>query len=118
MLDGIRILDLSEEPGFLAGKILGDLGADVVKLEPPGGDRFGRRGPYLGRDRRSRAQPALARAQHQQARHHAGARDAARARAVRALAARADVVLETAAPGSAWRRSASAGRRFAPAARA
>ena len=48
MLGGIRILDLSEEPGFLAGKILGDLGADVVKLEPPGGDRFGRRGPYLG----------------------------------------------------------------------
>jgi crotonobetainyl-CoA:carnitine CoA-transferase CaiB-like acyl-CoA transferase len=48
MLAGIRILDLTREAGFLAGKILGDLGADVIKLEPPGGDLAGRRGPYLG----------------------------------------------------------------------
>jgi crotonobetainyl-CoA:carnitine CoA-transferase CaiB-like acyl-CoA transferase len=48
MLEGIRILDLSQEPGYLAGKILAELGADVVKCEPPGGDRHGRRGPYLG----------------------------------------------------------------------
>ncbi len=47
MFDGIRILDLSEEPGWLAGKILGDLGADVVKVEPPGGDP-GRLPPFLG----------------------------------------------------------------------
>ena len=47
MLDGIRVLDLSEEPGWLAGKILAELGADVVKLEPPGGDP-GRVGPFLG----------------------------------------------------------------------
>ena len=39
MFDGLRVLDLSEEPGWLTGKILGDLGADVVKVEPPGGDR-------------------------------------------------------------------------------
>jgi crotonobetainyl-CoA:carnitine CoA-transferase CaiB-like acyl-CoA transferase len=48
MLDGIRVLDLCEEPGWLAGKILAELGADVVKVEPPGGDRMGRRGPFLG----------------------------------------------------------------------
>jgi crotonobetainyl-CoA:carnitine CoA-transferase CaiB-like acyl-CoA transferase len=48
MLAGIRVLDLSDERGFLAGKILGDLGADVVKIEPPGGDAVRRRGPYLG----------------------------------------------------------------------
>jgi len=47
MLDGIRVLDLSEEPGWLAGRLLGDLGADVVKVEPPGGDP-GRVGPWLG----------------------------------------------------------------------
>jgi crotonobetainyl-CoA:carnitine CoA-transferase CaiB-like acyl-CoA transferase len=47
MFDGVRVLDLSEEPGWLAGKILAELGADVIKLEPPGGDA-GRRGPYLG----------------------------------------------------------------------
>ena len=38
MLDSLRVLDLTDERGFLAGKILGDLGADVIKVEPPGGD--------------------------------------------------------------------------------
>ena len=47
MLAGLRVLDLSDESGFLAGKLLGDLGADVVKVEPPGGDLVGRRAPYL-----------------------------------------------------------------------
>jgi len=31
-LDGTRVLDLTGEPGFFAGKLLGDLGADVVKI--------------------------------------------------------------------------------------
>ncbi len=48
MLEGLRVLDLCDESGWLAGKILGDMGADVIKLEPPGGDLAGRRGPYLG----------------------------------------------------------------------
>jgi crotonobetainyl-CoA:carnitine CoA-transferase CaiB-like acyl-CoA transferase len=48
MLSGLRVLDLTDESGWLAGKILGDLGADVVKVEPPGGDRAGRRSPWLG----------------------------------------------------------------------
>ncbi len=48
MLSSIRVLDLCDEAGFLAGKIFGDLGADVVKVEPPGGDLRGRRAPYLG----------------------------------------------------------------------
>jgi len=47
VLDGLRVLDFSDESGFLAGKVLGDLGADVVKVEPPGGDRRGRRAPFL-----------------------------------------------------------------------
>ena len=48
MLSGIRVLDLSDERGHLAGKMLGDLGADVVKVEPPGGDSLRQRGPFLG----------------------------------------------------------------------
>jgi crotonobetainyl-CoA:carnitine CoA-transferase CaiB-like acyl-CoA transferase len=47
VLSSIRVLDLCGEAGFLAGKIFGDLGADVVKVEPPGGDLRGRRAPYL-----------------------------------------------------------------------
>src|SRR5205823_13861946 len=47
-LSGIRILDLTAEPGFFAGKVLGDLGADVVKVEPPAGDPARRRPPFWG----------------------------------------------------------------------
>jgi crotonobetainyl-CoA:carnitine CoA-transferase CaiB-like acyl-CoA transferase len=47
MLSGFRVLDLTDEGGFLAGKILGDLGADVIKIEAPGGDPARRSGPYL-----------------------------------------------------------------------
>jgi len=46
MLEDLRVLDLSDERGHLAGKILGDLGADVIKIEPPGGDPARARGPY------------------------------------------------------------------------
>src|SRR4051812_22910628 len=41
VLEGIRVLDLSTGPvGGIATMVLGDFGADVVKVEPPGGDRF------------------------------------------------------------------------------
>ncbi len=38
LLDPIRVLDLSNESGYLCGKLLADMGGDVVKVEPPGGD--------------------------------------------------------------------------------
>jgi crotonobetainyl-CoA:carnitine CoA-transferase CaiB-like acyl-CoA transferase len=37
LLEGIRVVDLAGEPGAIAGRVLGDLGADVVLVEPPGG---------------------------------------------------------------------------------
>lgn len=46
MLSAVRVLDCSDESGWLAGRILADLGADVVVVEPPGGDRARRRGPF------------------------------------------------------------------------
>ncbi len=40
-LQGIRVLDLSTGPvGGVATTVLADFGADVVKVEPPDGDRF------------------------------------------------------------------------------
>ena len=36
-LSPYRALDLTDEKGFLCGKMLGDLGADVIKIEKPGG---------------------------------------------------------------------------------
>src|SRR5262249_45316587 len=47
-LNGYRILDVTTEPGFLAGKLLGDLGADVIKIEPLAGDPARRRAPFVG----------------------------------------------------------------------
>ncbi len=47
-----RILDLTDETGAFAGKLLADLGADVIKVEPLGGDPSRLRPPFLG-DRRT-----------------------------------------------------------------
>lgn len=46
LLSELKVLDLTDEKGFLCGKILGDLGADVIKIEPPGGDPGRRNGPF------------------------------------------------------------------------
>jgi crotonobetainyl-CoA:carnitine CoA-transferase CaiB-like acyl-CoA transferase len=46
MLSPYRVLDLADEKGLLCGKILGDLGADVIKIERPGGDPSRRFGPF------------------------------------------------------------------------
>jgi hypothetical protein len=37
-LAGLRVLELADEKGQFCGKLLADLGADVVKIEPPGGE--------------------------------------------------------------------------------
>ena len=42
-----RVLDLTGERGQACGKLLADLGADVIKVEPPGGDPARRRGPFV-----------------------------------------------------------------------
>jgi benzylsuccinate CoA-transferase BbsE subunit len=41
-----RVLDLTHAIGWTCGKLLVDLGADVVKIEPPGGDFDRRIGPF------------------------------------------------------------------------
>ncbi len=46
LLSRYRVLDLTNENGFLCGRILGDLGADVIKIEPPGGDPGRSTGPF------------------------------------------------------------------------
>jgi len=51
MLSPYRVLDLTDEKGFLCGRILGDLGADVVKIERPGGDPSRNIGPFYRSDK-------------------------------------------------------------------
>jgi crotonobetainyl-CoA:carnitine CoA-transferase CaiB-like acyl-CoA transferase len=48
MLGNCRAFDLTDDKGFLCGKILADLGADVIKIERPGGDPSRNIGPFWG----------------------------------------------------------------------
>lgn len=87
-LAGVRVLEIADAKGAYCGKLLADLGADVVKLEPPGGDPL-RRDPgslflYANTNKRSVTLDLESRS--------------GRA-AFRRLVATADLVVETAAPG-------------------
>ena len=99
-LHGIRIIELASEKCAWAGKLLADMGADVILVEPPGGDIARSYGPFLGDE------PGADRSLYWW-HHHTSKRgilldlttEPGRA-ALRGLAARADVVLESEAPGA------------------
>jgi crotonobetainyl-CoA:carnitine CoA-transferase CaiB-like acyl-CoA transferase len=46
-LAGLRVFELADERGQFCGKLLADLGADVVKIEPPGGEPCRHVGPFV-----------------------------------------------------------------------
>ena len=46
MLGGYRVLDLTEGGCLIGGQIFGDLGADVIKIEPPRGSPSRTMGPF------------------------------------------------------------------------
>lgn len=46
LLDGVGVLDLTDEKGLLCGRMLADLGADVIKVEKPRGDNARNIGPF------------------------------------------------------------------------
>ena len=47
-LDGIRVIELTSERCALAGKLLADMGADVIVVEPPGGSPMRAYEPFAG----------------------------------------------------------------------
>ena len=50
-LDGVKVLDLSQDiAGSFCARLLADYGADVLKLEPPGGAALRRMGPFFQDD--------------------------------------------------------------------
>jgi CoA:oxalate CoA-transferase len=58
-LTGIKVLEFAEMvSGPYCSKLLGDLGADVIKIEPPAGDRARGFGPFPG-NKRHREKSAL-----------------------------------------------------------
>jgi crotonobetainyl-CoA:carnitine CoA-transferase CaiB-like acyl-CoA transferase len=101
-LAGLRVLELGAFiAGPFAGQLLGDLGADVIKLEPPGtGDimrRYGVRVADAGGVSRSLWWPAIARNKRSVA---IDLRDARGRDLARRIADRCDVVIENFKPGT------------------
>lgn len=45
-LDDIRVIDMTDSNGLYCTKLLADLGADVIRIEPPGGDTIRKKGPF------------------------------------------------------------------------
>jgi len=45
-LDGVRVVEIADELGEYCGKVLAGLGADVVKVEPPQGEKTRSYGPF------------------------------------------------------------------------
>jgi len=45
-LEGMRVVDLADEKGELCGRLLADLGAEVIRVEPPGGALSRRLSPF------------------------------------------------------------------------
>ena len=43
---GLRVLELADEKGQWCGKLIADLGGDVIKIEPPGGEAARTIGPF------------------------------------------------------------------------
>lgn len=96
-LAGVRVLELGAFiAGPFAGQLLGDLGADVIKIEPPGiGDIMRRYGVRV--DGRSLWWPAIARNKRSVA---IDLRDERGRDAARRIAASCDVVVENFKPGT------------------
>ncbi|HML98156.1 MAG TPA: CoA transferase [Tepidiformaceae bacterium] len=46
-LAGVRVVEFTDEVGSYCGRLLADLGAEVIKVEPPGGGRQRNSAPFL-----------------------------------------------------------------------
>lgn len=46
-LEGVRVIEFTDELGSYCGRLLADLGAEVIKVEPPGGGRERHAGPFV-----------------------------------------------------------------------
>src|SRR4051794_17648806 len=46
-LKGLRVIELSSELGAWCGRLMGDMGAEVILVEPPGGDHTRTYAPFV-----------------------------------------------------------------------
>src|SRR5262245_44336281 len=95
LLRGFRMLDLADEKGALCGKIFADMGAEVIKVEPPEGCSSRTIPPFL-EDRASPDRSLYAMAYHAGKKSvTANLKSAAGRGLVAELAARADFIVES-----------------------
>jgi len=99
-LAGRRVLELADEKGAYCGKLLADLGADVVKLERPGGDPSRHRPPRISST--SGREESFSFLYMNTSKRGAGLdlRQAEGRRLLAELASGADLVIETFTPGT------------------
>jgi crotonobetainyl-CoA:carnitine CoA-transferase CaiB-like acyl-CoA transferase len=99
-LAGLRILDLTDLKGAMCAKLFGDMGADVIKIEPPEGDAMRRIGPFL--DGKPHPERSLLFWFYNTSKRGItlDLNQPAGQELVKQLAAKADVLVESAAPGT------------------
>ena len=96
---GLVILEIGHEATQACGKYFADMGATVVKVEPPGGAPSLTPRSLQGRDTGCQRQRPLLGLQHEQGERDAGSRRSADRTVLRSLALEADVILEDHPPG-------------------
>lgn len=98
-LEGLRVVEYTGQLGQLAGKLLADMGADVIKVEPPAGSEARAVGPFV--DDVPGPNRSLNFWYHNTNKRSVAADLATDegARTWRALAGKADIVIEDCTPG-------------------
>ena len=94
LLEGYRALDLTDRKGQMCGRFLADLGVDVIKIEPPGGDPVRRLPPFVGETSLAFAHLNANKRTLELDLQTPEGRDR-----LRALAAETDILIESGAPG-------------------
>src|SRR5579885_2268332 len=98
--DDVAVLDLTQHiAGPYATKLLADFGADVIKVERPGGDPARRLGPFLGDDEHPEKSGLFFFLNTNKRSAVLDLKEPAGRAALRRLAERADLVVESFAPG-------------------
>jgi len=98
-LKGYRALDLTGLSGQLCGRVLADLGMEVIKIEPPGGDPVRRLAPFVKLSNGSELSTAFAHLNAGKASKVLDLDKEADREVFRELVKTADVVLESFQPG-------------------
>ena len=98
-LHGYRALDLTDLKGQLCGRLLADLGMEVIKVEPPGGDPVRKLRPFIESPKGSLLSAPFAHLNTNKASTLLDLKAAADREAFIRLVEKADVVLESFSPG-------------------